>query len=137
MLKLAARDLDDLQVISAQMQDALIRLADMRYMPKTRQFALVANRYAWERAPARERHRTGLHFENVLAVKRHALKQGAGDVILSLMAVSFEETAKPAGIVTLTFANGAALKLEVEYLDCLLKDLGGVWEAGQTPDHGF
>ncbi len=136
MLKLAARDRDDLEVISAQMQDALIRLADIRYVQKTRQFALVANRFAWEAQPARERHRTGLHFENVLAVKRHGLKQSDPDVILSLMSISFADTDAPAGVVTLTFANGAALRLEVEYLDCLLKDLGGVWGAGRTPDHG-
>ena len=136
MLKLAARDPDDLEVISAQMQDALIRLADVRYVKKTRQFVLVANRYAWESLPAKERHRSGLHFENVLAVKRHGLQQTDPDVILSLMSVSFAETDAPAGVVTLTFANGAAVQLHVEYLDCLLKDLGGVWAAGRTPDHG-
>ena len=73
MLKLTAKDTEDLKVISAHMQDALVRLADIRYLAKSRQFAFVANRFAWEQQPKSERRRTGLHFEHVLNVKQQGI----------------------------------------------------------------
>ena len=53
MLRLSALDVEDLAVISAQMQDAVLLAGDMRYDPKRKQFALVANRFAWDEAERR------------------------------------------------------------------------------------
>ena len=48
-------------------------------------------------------------------------------IILTLLAVEFEETAPPAGVVTLFFAGGPVLRLEVECLEAELADLGPSW----------
>ena len=69
MLKLSALDLEDLAVISAQMQDAVLLAGDMRYDPKRKLFVLIANRFAWDEADTPQRRRTGLHFGRVLSVK--------------------------------------------------------------------
>ncbi len=135
MLKLTAQDTEDLKVISAHMQDAVVRLADIRYLSKTRQFALVANRFAWESRPNSERRRTGLHFEHVLNVKQQGILGLKGDTILSLLSISFEPRKEPSGTVLLTFSAGATIRLEVEYLDLKLKDLGGAWATDLTPSH--
>ena len=134
-MKLTAKDTEDLKVISAHMQDALVRLADIRYLPKTRQFAFVANRFAWESQPNSERRRTGMHFEHVLNVKQQGIPTQEKDAILSLLAISFEPGPEPSGTVVLTFSADCTIRLGVEYLDLQLKDLGGAWATEFTPTH--
>ena len=135
-MKLTANDTEDLKVISAHMQDALVRLADIRYLPKTRQFAFVANRFAWESQPNSERRRTGVHFEHVLNVKQQGILGQAQDAILSLLAITFEPGPEPSGTVILTFSTNCTIRLGVEYLDLQLKDMGGAWATDRTPTHG-
>lgn len=136
MLRLTAKDAEDLKVISAHMQDALVRLSDIRYLAKARQFAFVANRFAWEAQPNSERRRTGLHFEHVLGVKQLGLGGAGPNAILSLLAITFQPGEEPSGTVLLTFSGDFSIKLEVEYLDLQLKDLGGAWATDLTPRHG-
>ena len=136
MLRLTAQDTEDLKVISAHMQDALVRLSDIRYLSKTRQFALVVNRFAWESQQSSERRRTGVHFEHVLNVKQQGILGLKGDAILSLLAISFESGQEPSGTVVLTFSADCTIRLSVEYLDLRLKDLGGAWATELTPHHG-
>ena len=50
LLKLAALDEDDLSVISAHLQDAVVRIGDIRYLPGEQRFVLVANRFDWQGA---------------------------------------------------------------------------------------
>jgi hypothetical protein len=47
-LKLRAEDDEDLGVISACLQDALIPLSDMEFLAAEMRFAFVANRFRWE-----------------------------------------------------------------------------------------
>ena len=49
-LTIAAEDADDLEIISAQLQDAVARVKDLVYLPKSRRFAAVFNRFKWEDA---------------------------------------------------------------------------------------
>ena len=135
MLKLRAQDTDDLSVISAQMQDALIKVSNITYDPKKRLFAMAANRFAWDAQPARERRRSGLHFEHVLRVRRRGFSQSQGSTILSLLAITFTETDAPQGLVELAFSAGHSIQLEVEYLDCAMRDLGPAWPSPSTPAH--
>ena len=55
--------------------------------------------------------------------------------MLNLLAVEFAETDAPAGVVTLTFSGGPALRLEVECLEAELADLGPTWTAAGCPAH--
>jgi Protein of unknown function (DUF2948) len=136
MPQLAAQDAEDLQVISAHMQDAVMLLGDMRYDRKRRRFALLANRFAWERQPGNERRRSGLHFDHVLSVERLKIRQTDPEGVLSLLSMAFEEKNAPGGIVTLTFAGGGAIRLTVDSIDAALNDLGPAWAAQNQPDHG-
>lgn len=147
-LKLIALDADDLNVLSAHLQDAVLRVADMAYLPHERRFALVLNRFDWENAAAAassgeagkgelQRRRAGLRFERVLGAKVHGLNLKDKSTALALLAVVFEPEAAEAvaGNVTLTFSGGAAIRLTVECIEAELKDLGGVWAAGRMPRH--
>src|SRR5205814_6135829 len=47
-LRLRAEDADDLAVISACLQDALVSVRDLAYDREARTFVFVANRFRWE-----------------------------------------------------------------------------------------
>ncbi|WP_421692775.1 DUF2948 family protein [Aestuariivirga sp.] len=135
MLRLSALDVEDLAVISAQMQDAVLLAGDMSYAPKRRQFVLLANRFAWDETETPQRRRTGLHFDRVLSVKTLGMGHLEKDEVLSLLSVTFAETDAPSGEVLLTFSDGATVRLAVECLECQLADLGPAWAAQAVPQH--
>jgi hypothetical protein len=133
---LTAFDADDLSVISAQMQDALIRFGDIKYLIKQRQFVLVANRFAWDALPGKERRRTGLQITDVTHVKRQGPHMPVADTILSLLAITFTPDADGlSGIVTLAFSGGHAIALTVACIDVHLDDLGPAWSTDLLPEH--
>ncbi|HWA90973.1 MAG TPA: DUF2948 family protein [Rhizomicrobium sp.] len=136
---LAAEDAEDLEIISARLQDAVAPLKELVYLPKKRRFAALLNRFKWEdkRRGANLRVRSLLHFDDVLSVKSKGLKRGAPDAVVSLLAIKFEAKGgdDPSGTVELVFAGGGALKLEVECLDAGLTDVGNAWAARGRPDH--
>lgn len=143
-LKLIALDTDDLSVLSAHLQDAVIRVGDMAYLPQERRFAAVLNRFDWEtvvtaKGAELERRRAGLRFERVLDAKVHGVNLKDKAAALALLAIVFEPKDGPEGVagdVTLTFSGGAAIRLSVECVEAELKDLGAVWAAKRTPRHG-
>lgn len=138
---IAAEDAADIEIISAQLQDAVARMKDLVYLPKKRRFAAVFNRFKWEDAERfvgrNLRVRSGLHFDNVLAVKAHNLKRDNPFAIVSLLAIKFtpKEPDDCGGTVELLFSGGGAMKLEVECLDAGLTDLSGPWAAHSRPQH--
>ena len=136
-LRLIALDEEDLEIISANLQDAVIRIGDMAYLPRSKRFALVASRFDWVCAEtgSKERCQTGLHFERGLKVARSGFDQGAAGTPLNLLSIVFRPTDPPAGQVVLTFSGGAALRLDVECLEVQMRDLGPRWKAKAQPGH--
>ncbi|WP_172122514.1 MULTISPECIES: DUF2948 family protein [unclassified Devosia] len=139
-LKLLALDSEDLEVISAHVQDAVVRVSDMGYARADRRFALLMNRFDWESADARGkglRKRAGLHFDRVSHVAIAGFDPNARDGVLELLAVTFSVTDDPAGIVELSFAGGGTVRLTVECLEARLADLGAAWAAAAKPAHSL
>lgn len=136
-LKLIALDADDLAIVSAHLQDAVLKLSDIVYRPAERRFALALRRFDWQGSQkgSRRRRLAALHFERVTAARQSRIDPKAEGTVLNLLAITFEETDSPAGAVTLHFSDGAAIRLEVECIEAQMKDLGPVWEAVATPDH--
>jgi hypothetical protein len=139
LLRLIVLDVEDLAIISANLQDALVRIGDMTYLPRSQRFALVAFRFDWVAATEgkNERCRTGLHFERVLKVTCTGFDQSAKDARLSLLSVIYASNDEPAGQVTLTFSGGAAVRLDVKCLEAQVSDIGPRWPAKSCPDHRF
>jgi hypothetical protein len=138
-LKLIALDKDDLEVVSAHLQDAVVKAGDILWRPSERRLVIGLNRFDWEAAhdPAPEFRRrwAALRFERVLSCKALNVKNSDKDEILNLLTVSFAERDPPGGVVTLTFSGGGALRLEVECLEAEVADLGGIWATSCCPDH--
>jgi hypothetical protein len=135
LVKLTALDAEDLEVISAHMQDAVIRSENIKYLKGAQKFALIANRFAWEEAGARERRRSGLHFDRIRSVKSRRVTLGEDDLILSLLAVRFEPGEAPSGTIVLEFSGGGVIHLEAEVIEARLEDLGPAWDTPNVPSH--
>lgn len=135
-LKLLALDPDDLDVISATTQDAVVRVGDMDFARADHRFALLMNRFAWEEdGKTRMRKRAALHFDRVNEVKVAGIDLNAVDGVLDLLTIRFSETDAPAGTIELAFAGGGTIRLAVECLEARLADLGAAWAAKATPAH--
>ena len=139
-LKLLALDSEDLQVISATTQDAVVRVGDMGFAQADNRFALLMNRFAWEAGDTRGRglrKRAGLHFDRVMAVEAAGIDLNARDGVLELLDIAFVETDAPAGVVELLFAGGGTVRLTVECLEARLEDFGAAWAAKARPEHAL
>ena len=135
-LKLLALDSEDLEVISATTQDAVVRVGDMGFAMADKRFALLMNRFAWEEdGKTRQRKRAALHFDRVSDVKVTGIDTTAVDGVLELLAIRFTLTDDPSGVVDLDFAGGGTVRLSVEVLEARLQDLGAAWAAKATPEH--
>src|ERR1700730_9395665 len=139
--RLIAFDADDLSVIAANLQDALVRGGDMAYLPQSKQFAMVTSRFDWidaaksDGACGCERCRTGMHFGRVLKVSCRGFCHRDEALVLNLLDIAFKQTTPPAGFVEFIFSAGRALRLEVECLEAEIRDLGHRWKARSTPCH--
>jgi hypothetical protein len=132
-LRLRARGLDDLSVISALVQDALVPVGDIAFIEPEHSFVLALNRFRWEMkvsADARERAHSGLRFDSVNRVRFRGIDRGDRGQFLSLLAIAYDD-----GIVTLHFAGGGVIRLEVDALNCALEDLAEPWPTLWTPHH--
>lgn len=144
-LALQARDSEDLAVISAHLQDAVGVMGDVAYLPRDRRFAMVVNRFMWERQkgsllrPAQPlRVKTGLHFDGVLDAKVQQLPIREADFAFELLAIRFLSSGlaeDPGGVVELDFAGGGTVRLTVECLEVWMADLSEPWIAKSKPLH--
>ncbi len=136
-LRLAASDAEDLEILSARLQDAVFKLKDASWQPRQRRFALVLNRLQWEEH-GKTRVRAGLHFNGVLKAQSSKVKLGAGEAVVSILAVCFTANGNedPGGTIEIVLAGGGAIRLTAECIDAELLDMTAPWAARGTPDHG-
>ena len=140
MLKLLALDEEDLKIVSAHVQDAVMKVGDLEFVAATKQFVMPMYRFAWEAEasvskPQPERRNSVLHFGRVLSAKLSGISRDKPEDVLSLLAITFATTDAPAGTVGLVFSGGGAIQLDVECIEARLADLGGAWEAAARPVH--
>ena len=158
-LKLSARDADDLAVIAACAQDALAPIGEMAFLPAEQRFVLALNRFRWDRldaakltapdgdrppgqrgdatfleagdkGPAYERVHSALRFDHVTAVRTKSIDLHNRERILELLTIQAEPDA-----VSLVFAGGAVIRLEVTELRCYLEDFSDAWPTRWRPRH--
>ncbi len=143
-LRLKALDLEDLQVISALAQDAVVPVAEMGFDGAKRRFALLINRFRWEDAPAAqersrdvERTQALLFVDDVLSVQSSGFDKAQSDLVMSLLSVSFLPGKDGMGQVHLVFAGDGEVMVSVEALEVGLQDVTKPYIApsGKTPNH--
>ncbi len=140
-LNLGAHDSDELQVLSALIQDAVFPITEMTWQAKQNRFGLLLNRFRWEEGArgktAPERVQSILVFDNVLAVASQGVDRSEKDMILSVLSATFEAGEDGAGDVVLTLAGDGAIRLRVEAIEATLKDVTRPYKAPskQMPSH--
>ena len=127
-LKLMALDADDLAVISAHVQDARVRPSDILWREREKRLVIGMSRLDWEQAilgePKPRRLTAALRFDRVLACKARNIDLAQPKAALDLVGIEFHPTEAPSGCALLIFADGGALRLDLECLECELTDLG-------------
>lgn len=142
MLKLIALDDDDLKVVSAHLQDAIIREADIVYLPGEKKFVMMLNRFDWLTASEKRkqsssfvRRRAVLRIDKVEKVQVQNISPGRGKRVMELLAVQFEPSEPPSGIINMVFAGEAGIRLTVECVEAELKDMEAAWHTRKMPHH--
>jgi hypothetical protein len=136
-LKLKAADAEDLEIVSARVQDAVGRLKNFVWLPKERRFAVLVNRFRWEAKGPGTRVQAALRFDCVSKVQSQNVKLGAPEAVVALLAIRFTSAGgdDPGGVIELILAGGGAFRLTVECIDAELADLTRPWTARARPDH--
>ena len=126
-LKLIALDADDLAVISAHVQDAIVQPADIIWRQGEKRLVVGMSRLDWEQTLAGEtaprRLVAALRFDRVLSCKSRNIDVEAPDAALELLGIEFHPGEAPGGSAVLLFSQGGAVRLDVECLECELTDL--------------
>ena len=151
MVRLRAEDQDDLNIVSALLQDAVVFVGEMGFTPSTQRFALLAARFRWEEKPHTkrgflgrrtvadepfERVRCGLHFETVRHARLTGIDQSQTARVLELLAIT-AENADHGVTITLNFADGASVALDAEVIDAHLSDTSEAWRTPAKPEHAL
>jgi len=133
-LRLKAHDVKDLTVLSAMLQDAVVKPADMTFLPSARRFAVTFNRFRWEEKDGvAERVRTGLRLETVSGVKTRNW-QGGPETVLSLLSLLPQEHDRGVRLL-LVFSGEASILIEADGIDAYLEDITEPWAATGRPHH--
>ena len=137
-LKLKAASAEDLQIISAITQDAIIRVGDIKFDKSAQTLTMILSRFKQEKKQAKkgERIRAGLRFNNVLSLKSQGIDRTDPEAYTVLLSVDFKAgKPKPTGEVSLVFSGGGQIKADVELLEVLMVDYANPRETSSVPLH--
>lgn len=152
-MRMMAKDAEDLAVLAACLQDALVPISEVQYLAGEQRFIMLLNRFRWERQPAgrqaptagkgdasfhdaddyfdtEQRIHCGLCVDKVTSVRSRGvdLKQRGKFLSLLTMQVDGEH-------LNLVFSGGGVIQLLVSELSVFLSDMGEGWPTQWRPDH--
>jgi hypothetical protein len=147
-VRLMAKDAEDLAVVASCLQDALVPLAEMRFLKDEKRFVMLVNRFRWEQgdaAPAAsptadanyadatgsQRINSGVCIDGVTAVRSRGIDLDKAAKFLSLMTIGLDGP----GTLNLVFSGGGVIQLEIEAPSVFLQDFGEAWPTQWRPDH--
>lgn len=145
-LRLRCEDAEDVVVLSSLLQDALVPMSELAWLPGEKCFVLVASRFVWSECvdvtlPVGEagiecysRQNFGITIEDVGAVKSRGIDIDDRSQILELLAVT-AEAKNGAAALELIFAGGAGIRLECERIAVHGQDVGDPWPTMRRPHH--
>ena len=141
-LKLIANSDEDLRVISAHLQDAIVSVADIANLKKNRIFLIQLNRFMWEDVEKgvfrkNKRIRTILKFENVIKVFAKNINLKKKERFLDFLAVESFFMPDKSYEIRLIFSGDSIIKIIVEVIEVTLDDQGTAWSSKTKPKHKF
>ena len=139
-LKLIARGIEDLKVVSAHLQDAIANIRDIAKLEKNKIFLMQLNRFMWEDVERgvfrkNKRIRTVLKFENVLKVHSKNINQTKKDKFLDFLTIETIQMPDNNYEMKIVFAGDSVIKIISEVIEVTLDDQGGSWDTKNMPKH--
>ena len=141
-LKLIAKTMDDLKVISAHLQDSIVSTNDIANLKKNRIFLMQLNRFMWEDVEKgvfrkNKRIRTILKFENVIKVSSKNIKLNDNEIFLDFLAIETKQMPDKTHEMNLIFSGNSVIKVIAEVIEVSLDDQGEPWNTKSKPKHKF
>ena len=141
-LKLIANSDDDLRVISAHLQDAIVSPSDIAHLKKNRIFLIQLNRFMWEDVEKgvfrkNKRIRTILKFDNVVGVYSKNINSKDKERFLDFLAIETNILPDKYYEIKLIFSGDSVIKIRSEVIEVTLDDQGSPWESKTKPKHKF
>lgn len=143
-LRCRCADAEDISVLAAFLQDALLPLIDMRWLPEERRFLLVANRFCWEmtRLPRADGGRPlfcrtlcAVTVEEVTRVKTRGIDQNDRGQIFDLLTLGCDFRPEGGYSLALIFAAAKTIRLDVASIRVTAEDYGDPWPTPSLPHH--
>ena len=131
-VKILASSEEELGILSACLQDALISLNNASFDIKNKKFFFLANRYQWEKSTSKKglRTLTVVAFENIEKVETANINfKEKPAQNLSLLNIEQDKNH-----LLLNFAGGIKIRLHTNQLKIKLRDEGVPWPA-KAPKH--
>ena len=148
-LKLLGRSVDDVEVLSALLQDSIIPGADMAFDRKLEEFVFVANRFCWELKPSAEvtgsdgkplhkRRLCGVRISHVRSIQHHKWPHKRHLALFNLLALRHMDMAEQAdkrAVLQFELSGGSCLRLKIDEIDIALEDLDSGYPTILQPEH--
>ena len=139
-LKLIARTEDDLRVVSAHLQDAIVNTSDIANLEKNKIFLMQLNRFMWEDVEKgvfrkNKRIRTILKFENVIKAVSKNINQSKKDKFLDFLTIETIKMPDNNYEMKIVFAGDSIIKVISEVIEVTLDDQGDSWDTKNMPKH--
>jgi len=141
-LKLLATSNEDLRVVAAHLQDAIVSTQDIVNLKKNRIFLIQLNRFMWEDVEKgifrkNKRIRTVLKFDNVISVFSKNIGKKKDKNFLDFLTIESNLLPDKSYEIQLIFSGDAVIKIKTEVVDVTLDDQGSPWESKTQPKHNF
>ena len=139
-LKLMGKNKDDLKVISAYLQDSVLKVKDIVFLKKNKTFIMIVNRFMWEDFEKgffrkNKRIRCAVKFEEVIKVESKNINQKNKNKPLEFLAIRWNLTNEKIFKIKIFFSGDAIITITTESIDVIMHDLGKPWEVKRVPAH--
>ena len=141
-LKLLATSDEDLRVIAAHLQDAIVLVQDIANLKKNRIFLIQLNRFMWEDVEKgvfrkNKRIRTILKFDNVINISSKNINIKERKSFLDFLTIESNLLPDKSYEIKLIFSGDSVIKIKAEVIDVTLDDQGSPWDTKTQPKHDF
>ena len=141
-LKLLATSDEDLRVIAAHLQDAIVSVQDIANLKKNRIFLIQLNRFMWEDVEKgvfrkNKRIRTILKFDNVINISSKNINIKERKSFLDFLTIESNLLPDKSYEIKLIFSGNSVIKIKAEVIDVTLDDQGSPWDTKTQPKHDF
>ena len=130
MLRLKAKDAEDVQVISAMLQDSIVPVCDMIWRPEDKNFVMVTQRLCREAKDQRNLERVccAVNLRGAKSVQTHGIDLNDRKRMLDLLMMIIEGPA-----LHFIFADNVEIRVQLNNWSMIIEDFGEAWPASCSP----